>query len=203
MQAGIETAMGLGTVARAGVHFLMHGTGVLSAFNAVSFEKFIIDDELVGMIRARNLPVEVDDDTLALDSIDVVGPGGNYLQEPHTLEHCRDYEHPTFFNRRRHDVWVSRGGSDLATAARRHLQCVVDGWEEPEMDASIRHRLAETALADPSARARFCAAFGVPALRRAMAGPFLRAGGDLPGLGVGGRPADGGRGAASHPRDRP
>ena len=59
--------------------------------------------------------MEVDDDTLALDTIDAVGPGGNYLHEPHTLEHCRDYERPTFFNRRRHDVWVSRGGSDLAT----------------------------------------------------------------------------------------
>ena len=146
MQAGIETAMGLGTVARAGVHFLMHGTGVLSAFNAVSFEKFIIDDELVGMIRARNRLVEVDDDTLAFDTIDVVGPGGNYLQEPHTLEHCRDYERPTFFNRRRHEVWVSRGGSDLATAARRHLPGVVESWEEPEINVTIRRRLQEYCL---------------------------------------------------------
>ena len=146
MQAGIETAMGLGEVARAGVHFVMHGTGVLSAFNAVSFEKFIIDDELVGMIRARNLPVEVDDDTLALDTIDAVGPGGNYLLEPHTLAHCRDYEHPTFFNRRRHDVWVSRGGTDLAGAARRHLQTVVDSWEAPVMDSIVRRQLAAYCL---------------------------------------------------------
>jgi trimethylamine---corrinoid protein Co-methyltransferase len=98
------------------------------------------------MIRSRNLPVEVDDDTLALDTIDAVGPGGNYLLEPHTFAHCRDYERPTFFNRRRHDVWVSRGGSDLACAARRHLQTVVESWEEPEMDPTVRRRLGEYCL---------------------------------------------------------
>jgi trimethylamine---corrinoid protein Co-methyltransferase len=144
-QAGIETAMGLETVAR-GVHLLMHGTGVLSAFNAVSFEKLVVDDELLGMIRARSLPIPVDEDSLGLDTIDRVGPGGNYVLEAHTVRHCRDYERPTFFNRRRHDVWLGRGGLDLAAAARDRMQAMLESWEAPTMDAKTHSQLERYCL---------------------------------------------------------
>lgn len=146
MQAGIETAMGLAAVARSGVDFVLHGTGVMSSFNAVSFEKFIIDDELVGMIRARNLPIVVDEETLSLDVIDAVGPGGNFLLEAHTAAHCRDYERPTFFNRRRHDVWLSRGGWDLATAARERFTRLLEEYQEPELDRLTQRQLTDCCL---------------------------------------------------------
>ncbi len=146
MQAGIETAMGLATVARSGVDFVLHGTGIMSSFNAVSLEKFIIDDELVGMIRARNLPIVVDRETLAADVVDTVGPGGNFLLEAHTAAHCRDYERPTFFNRRRHDVWLSRGGWDLATAARERFRQLVEAYQAPEIDALIVRQLTNYCL---------------------------------------------------------
>jgi trimethylamine--corrinoid protein Co-methyltransferase len=146
MQAGIETAMGLGAVARNGVDFVHHGTGIMSSFNAVSFEKFIIDDELVGMIRARNLPIVVDEETLALDVIDAVGPGGNFLLESHTANHCRDYEHPTFFNRRRHDVWLSRGGWDLAQAARERFHQLLQEYQEPALDHTTLQQLSSCCL---------------------------------------------------------
>jgi trimethylamine--corrinoid protein Co-methyltransferase len=110
MQAGIESTMGLAAVARCGVDYVLHGTGTISSVNAVSFEKLIVDDELVGMIRARNLPIVVDDETLALDVVDAVGPGGSYLSETHTAAHCRDYTRPTFFNRRRHVAYVVTEG---------------------------------------------------------------------------------------------
>lgn len=146
MQAGIETAMGLAAVARCGVDFVHHGTGIMSSFNAVSFEKFIIDDELVGMIRARNLPIVVDEETLALDVIDSVGPGGNFLLEDHTAAHCRDYERPTFFNRRRHDVWLSRGGWDLAQAARERFAQLLQEYQEPSLDHVTLQQLTSCCL---------------------------------------------------------
>jgi trimethylamine--corrinoid protein Co-methyltransferase len=146
MQAGIETAMGLATVARSGVDFVLHGTGLMSSFNAVSFEKFVIDDELVGMIRQRNLPIVVDDETLALDVIASVGPGGNYLTEAHTSAHCRDYERPTFFNRRRHDVWLSRGGWGLTEAASERFQKLILEYKEPDLDPLTVRQLTECCL---------------------------------------------------------
>lgn len=141
MQAGIEAAMGLAAVARCGVDFVLHGTGTISSVNAVSFEKLIIDDELVGMIRARNLPIEVDDDTLALDTIEAIGPGGNFLLEPHTVAHCRDYTRPTFFNRRRYDVWRKQGGWDLPTAALARFHALSEAHRPPELDQTTRRQL--------------------------------------------------------------
>jgi trimethylamine---corrinoid protein Co-methyltransferase len=146
MQAGIEATMALAEVARCGVDFVLHGTGTISSVNAVSFEKVIIDDELVGMIRARNLPIEVDDDTLALDTIETVGPGGSYLLEPHTLAHCRDYTRATFFNRRRHDVWLQKGGWDLPTAARARFRTLAEAHRPPELDEITRRQLDEYCL---------------------------------------------------------
>ena len=141
MQAGIEAAMGLAAVVRCGVDFVLHGTGTISSVNAVSFEKLIIDDELVGMIRARNLPIEVDDDTLALDVIGAVGPGGNFLLEPHTVAHCRDYTRATFFNRRTHDVWRKLGGLDLHAAARAQFRVLAEAHRPPDLDQTIRRQL--------------------------------------------------------------
>lgn len=141
MQAGIEAAMGLAAVARSGVDFVLHGTGTISSINAVSFEKLIIDEELIGMIRARNLPIEVDDDTLALDAVDSVGPGGSYMLQPHTVAHCRDYTRPTFFNRRRHAIWREQGGKDVSVAARARFWELVERYQPPDLDETTRRQL--------------------------------------------------------------
>jgi len=141
MQAGIEATMALAAVARCGVDFVLHGTGTISSVNAVSFEKLIIDDELIGMIRARNLAIEVDEDTLALDTIDAIGPGGNFLLEPHTIAHCRDYTRATFFNRRAHDVWLKRGGLDLHAAARAQFRVLAEAHRPPDLDETTRRQL--------------------------------------------------------------
>lgn len=146
MQAGIEATMGLAAVARCGVDYVLHGTGTISSVNAVSVEKVIIDDEIVGMLRARNLPIVVDDETLALDVVDVVGPGGSYLTEAHTVAHCRDYMRPTFFNRRRHDVWLKHGGWDLARAAKDRFNLLVDSHQPPALDDVTRRQLDEYCL---------------------------------------------------------
>ena len=53
MQAGIETAMGLSLVIARGVDLVLHGGGALSGLNAVSLEKLLIDDQLLGMLRRR------------------------------------------------------------------------------------------------------------------------------------------------------
>lgn len=146
MQAGIESAMGLATVVLAGVNFILHGTGIVSSFNAVSFEKFIIDDELVAMIRARNRPIVVDEETMAVDVIAEVGPGGNFLLRDHTYRHCRDYERPSFFNRRKYDVWLSRGGWDLAEAARTRFHAIEEAHASPALDADVLARLEQYCL---------------------------------------------------------
>ena len=51
MQAGIESAMALSTAIRSGINFILHGAGIMGTYIAMSFEKFMIDEELCGMVK--------------------------------------------------------------------------------------------------------------------------------------------------------
>ena len=103
-------------------------------------------DELVAMIRARNRPIVVDEETMAVDEVAAVGPGGNFLLREHTCRHCRDYERPSFFNRRKYDVWLSRGGWDLAEAAGKRFHTMVEEYVAPALDADVLARLEQYCL---------------------------------------------------------
>jgi trimethylamine--corrinoid protein Co-methyltransferase len=60
----------------------------------------------------------VNEETLALDWIDRVGPGGDFLKAKHTQNHYRDDWYPTLFNRRNHESWVGEGSQSLRERAR-------------------------------------------------------------------------------------
>ena len=140
LQAGAETALGLWTVLERGVDFILHTAGTLDALNTVSFEKLVLDDELVGMLRERPLEVAVDEETLALDVIDDVGPGGGFLAEKHTRRHGRDHRPPRLFNRAAYAARADEGRYLAATAGDR-VRELLDGYAEPAMDGTVRRQL--------------------------------------------------------------
>ena len=87
-----ESAAGLSAAVFAGAHFLFQAAGMLSSFNALSLEKYVLDADLISTLRAAVDPVRAGEDDLAEDVIDAVGPGGGYLGQPHTRSHARDFE---------------------------------------------------------------------------------------------------------------
>lgn len=111
--------------------------------NAFSAEKLLIDDEIVGMLRRLRAGFEVSAETLALDVIATVGPGGNFLLEEHTVAHCRDGQRPSFFNRRNRDAWERLGSPDLVRRAEVAVKDRLAAYVAPEMDPAVRRRLAE------------------------------------------------------------
>ncbi len=145
LQAGIESAAAMTAVVEAGVNFVLHGAGILSALNAMSFEKLVADDEMVGMLRTLRAGVPVDDESLAVDVIGRVGPGGNFLLEEHTAAHCRDGYRPSFFNRRRHDAWRQHGGRDVVAEASLRAAALLASYGAPELEESTLRRLHEYA----------------------------------------------------------
>ena len=87
-QAGYERALNGVLPCLAGADMLS-GAGLIEAATGARLEQIVIDDEVFGMILRLRRGFEVNDDTLALDLIDQVGPKGNYLGEPHTARHIR------------------------------------------------------------------------------------------------------------------
>ena len=73
--------MALLTTVNCGVDFMLHAGGILSSYLAFSFEKFVLDDEMCGMVRRFHEGIVVEPVTLAYDAVAGVGPGGNFLAE--------------------------------------------------------------------------------------------------------------------------
>jgi len=84
-RAGFESMLGLVTAVNSGIDFILHSGGILSSYLAFSYEKFVLDDEMCGMLRRLRQGIEVSEDSLSYEVIARVGPGGNYLTEPQTL----------------------------------------------------------------------------------------------------------------------
>ena len=77
-------------VAMAGADYIHLAAGMLDSGNSISYEQFIIDNEILGMCRRVLGGIEVNDDTLALALLIEKGPGKDYLAEEHTVRHMRD-----------------------------------------------------------------------------------------------------------------
>jgi len=70
----------------------------------------LLDDESIGFVKRFMEGIELSEETLALDLIHEVGPGGNFLQEDHTFKHFRkETWYPRFFNRKHFENWIQAG----------------------------------------------------------------------------------------------
>ncbi len=109
-QAGFESMMSLLTTINCGVDFVLHAAGILGSYLAFSFEKFVLDDEMCGMVRRLQQGIQVEPDTLAYEVAANVGVGGNYLAEDHTVQRCRsEFFRPAVSDRAGLDAWTQGG----------------------------------------------------------------------------------------------
>lgn len=143
-QAAAESMMALLTTVNSGVDFVLHSGGILSSYLAFSFEKFVLDDELCGMVRRLREGFAVSPDTLAYDVVTRVGPGGNYLMDDHTLENCRKvFWQPSLADRSGLDGLVKNGRPDPVGRARKRGEKLLAAYRQPELDALVSRQLAE------------------------------------------------------------
>ena len=94
LQAGVQSAMFLLGPVLAGVNFVMHAGGMLDSLMSMSFEKFLADEELCGQVLHVLNPRAVLSETLDLDVVREVGPGGQYLSHWRTARLCRQAFYP-------------------------------------------------------------------------------------------------------------
>jgi trimethylamine--corrinoid protein Co-methyltransferase len=123
-QAGWEKAFTSLLAAMAGSNYVHHAAGMLESMISVAYEQYVIDDEIIGMSCRVLKGIDVDPEHLALEIIDSVGPGGNFMTSPHTLEHMRD----EYFNgngiadRKSRQKWEKEGSLNTRERARKKAQ---------------------------------------------------------------------------------
>ena len=88
---------------------MYHDVGEFEAGAQNSIESLVLGDTLIGLARRLLAGVVVDDETLRLDEIGEVGPGGSYLARPYTREHHRDSWRSPLFDTGSHDQWLAAG----------------------------------------------------------------------------------------------
>lgn len=145
-QAGAESAFALFNAVNSGINFVLHSAGILGGYISVSFEKFILDEELGGMVGRMVRPVTFNDETIDLSSIQKVGPGGHYLTEPKTFKLCRKEIYQTgLMNRQTFEGWQAAGSPSLEKAATAKVEQRLQAYQAPDMPASLKNDLLKKA----------------------------------------------------------
>jgi len=110
-QSGYESALNGLLCALAGANFIHDAAGLMEFALTVCYEKYVIDNEILGMVMRAVEGITVNDDTLAFDLIKQVGPGGNFVTAKHTRHFMRsEHYQPSLSDRDSREEWQARGG---------------------------------------------------------------------------------------------
>jgi len=143
-QAGAESALALYTAARNGVNVILHACGILGSYIAMSFEKFLLDEEVCGMIRQMLKPITITDESIDVEMISKVGPGGQYLTQPKTFKLCRsEFFLSDLMSRKNYDSWSAAGKPKIHEVADSKVSQRLAKYEKPDIDPAIEHDLTE------------------------------------------------------------
>jgi trimethylamine--corrinoid protein Co-methyltransferase len=143
-QSAYEALMTLLPTFLAGTNFVMHSAGWLEGGLVSGYEKFIIDIELLRMLRHEFTPLEIDEASLAFGAHQEVGSGGHFLGAAHTLERFREcFYRPLLSSTENFDRWSRNGGLDAAARAEKIWHDTLDRYEPPPLDDAVRAELQE------------------------------------------------------------
>jgi trimethylamine--corrinoid protein Co-methyltransferase len=140
-QAVLEYYTGLAGPLLAGAD-LMCGVGLLEDSSCLHYEQIVIDNEIVGAISRLIRGEWADEVTMALDIIEKVGPGKNFLAQRHTLAHMRDELFmPELIDRRSYDAWSQDGSKSLVQKARDKTKKILATHTVPALDKDVQKKI--------------------------------------------------------------
>ncbi len=141
MQAGYEKAITLSLPALAGINMIFY-PGTMDHAMTVSLESLVIDHEICGMIDRILKGVSVTEETIGLDLIDKVGPGGHYLNQKHTMRHLRE-EHflPKLSDRDSYESWTEKGKRGIREQAKEQVKKILTEHIPRPMDSAVEKEL--------------------------------------------------------------
>ena len=143
-QAAYESQMSLWGSVMGGAHLINHAAGWLEGGLTASFEKLIIDAEMLQMMAEYLRPIELSDDELALDAIGEVGPGGHHFGTAHTLQRYESaFYAPIISSRENFESWQEAGSKDAAMRANIIWKQMLKDYEQPPLDAAIDEALVD------------------------------------------------------------
>jgi trimethylamine---corrinoid protein Co-methyltransferase len=143
-QAAYEGLMTMLPTFLAGINWVMHTAGWLDGGLVSSYEKFIIDVQILEVLQKEFTPIEFTEETLAFGAHLEVGHGGHFLGAEHTMERFRTcFYRPFLSSSDNYDRWMRQGAKDTAARAGDIYKKKLADYVQPPMDESIRAELEE------------------------------------------------------------
>jgi trimethylamine--corrinoid protein Co-methyltransferase len=139
-QAAAEAAMSLVVETLIGSD-IIHDLGYMESGLTFSFVQLALCDEIVSWIKAYTGEIEVDEETLAVDLIDEIGPDGEFLDTDHTLKHYKERWYPSLFERATHKAWSDRGGKFFSQRAKERIEELIAGHTPVELPPDAKKRI--------------------------------------------------------------
>lgn len=141
-QAAYESQTSLWSAVLGGSNFVMHGAGWMEGGLVASFEKFVVDVELIQSITQFLTPLRVDADTLGLDAIADVGPGGHFFGTEHTLARYESaFYAPLLSDWQNFGTWTESGSLTAEQRANHLWKQALAEYQPPPLDDGIRAEL--------------------------------------------------------------
>jgi trimethylamine--corrinoid protein Co-methyltransferase len=122
---------------------LIHDVGYMESGLTISFEMIVLTDELVTMTDHLMKGIDISDETLMLDEIDSVGPGGHFMDTEQTLNRFRDFWYPSLLDRNRREQWLAAGGTTLAQRLNARVKQILKEHQPKPLDPKVKDRIHE------------------------------------------------------------
>ncbi len=144
-QAGWEKAMTILLGVMGGSNYMHHSAGMLESMLTVAPEQFVIDDEICGLACKVLAGITVDAEHLALEVIDSVGPGGNFMTAPHTMQHMRReyFQGNGVTDCKSRHQWSQNGAQDTRGRAIQIARNILAAKETPYIPDNIYRAMRE------------------------------------------------------------
>lgn len=141
-QNGVEKALQALTVALAGGNYIHDAAGLMESCLLTSYEQYVIDNEMLGMVARVLHGIRVTPESLSLDQIKEIGPRGNFMGLRHTLDNIRKEHYlPRLFKRATYDTWIAQGGQDIRETAREKAKEILANHEVEPLPGEVKEEL--------------------------------------------------------------
>lgn len=143
-QAMTEGTMSMLAAIHCGANFILHSAGFLDGLLSMSYEKFMLDDDLCGALHSYLDGVQIDDNQLAVDAFAEVGPGNHFFGCSHTMANYQTaFWDSGLADNEPFEKWEAAGSVDAATRANAAWKKRLAEFEAPPLDAGIRDGLRD------------------------------------------------------------
>ena len=144
VQAGYESMLTLLATYSAKTNLIFQSAGIMESYNSMCYEKFIVDLEIIGMVKRYVGGVQVNADTLAVEVVQEVGIAGQFLTSEHTMQHCR--KEPFLPEISLRGAVTGDLTESLLDNIRKQKDKMLASYCKPEMSTDIHDRLVEYLL---------------------------------------------------------